>query len=91
MNGIGLALDSEARIAYKQGQLLDLAWNRGHQLLVTVNYRMAPNAYRRNEALRAHIRRNAQLRGQSLEEWKFELAFAVPGTDVNFIRFSPRS
>ena len=91
MNGIGLALDAEARTAYSQGQLLDIAWERGHRLLVTVNYRMAPNAYRRNEALRANIRRNSQLKGQSLENWNFELAFEVPGIDVNFIQFSPRS
>ena len=89
MNGIGLALDREARNAYNQGELLDLAWQRGHQLLVTVNYGMAPNAYRRNEALRAHLRRNKQLKGQSLDDWIFELAFKVPGTDVNFIRFYP--
>ena len=89
MNGIGLALDKEARLAQNEGRLLDLAWKRGHRLLVTVNYPMAPNAYRRNEALRAHIRRNAHLEGQSVEDWTFELAFEVPGSNVNFVSFSP--
>lgn len=89
MNGIGLALDEEARLAQNEGRLLDLAWQRGHRLLVTVNYPMAPNAYRRNEALSAHIRRNAHLKGQSVDDWNFELAFEVPGSNVNFVSFSP--
>ena len=91
LNGIGLALDEEARIARAEGRMLDLAWERGHRLLVTVNYPMAPNAYSRNEALRAHIRRNAHLAGEALEDWHFELAFDVPGSNVNFVRFAPGS
>jgi len=90
MNGIGLALDQEARLAHNHGRLLDLAWQRGHRLLVTVNYPMPPNAYARDEALRAHMRRNAHLKGQFIEKWHFELAFEVPGSDVNFLSFSPR-
>ncbi|MEE3327993.1 MAG: hypothetical protein VX252_11715, partial [Myxococcota bacterium] len=91
LNGIGLALDEEARLAHAEGRMLDLAWQRGHRLLVTVNYPMAPNAYSRNEALRAHIRRNAHLAGEALEDWQFELAFDVPGSNVKFVRFAPGS
>ncbi len=59
--------------------------------MVTVNYPMAPDAYTRDGALRAHLARNAHLSGQSLEAWEFELAFALPGSNVNFVRFTPQS
>ena len=91
MNGLGLALDEEARIARDEGRMLELAWERGHRLMVIVNYPLSTECYTRDGALRAHRARNAHLSGQSLEAWEFELAFALPGSNVNFVRFTPQS
>lgn len=91
LNGLGLVLDGEASVAKLEGRLLELAWTRGHRLLVTVNYPMAPDAYTRPSALRTHLERNGHFASESLDQWHFELAFRLPGSHVNFIRFVPAS
>ena len=91
LNGLGLAMDAEARAAQADGRLLELAWSRGHRLLVSVTYPMPATAYADPESLRRQLRVNDHLRGQDLEGWDFEVAFRSPATGVPFVRFAPRA
>lgn len=91
LNGLGLVLDEEAAAARGEGRLLELAWARGHRLLVTVNYPMAPDAYDRPSALRSHLERNGHFASESLDQWHFEVAFGLPDSNVKFIHFAPAS
>lgn len=90
MNGLGLALDREASRAREHGELLSLAWQRGHRMLVSVNYAMPDEAYSGRRSLLQHLLHNPQLREQPLEGWNFEVAFESPESHVRFVRFSPK-
>jgi hypothetical protein len=90
LNGLGLATDKDASAAIEEGRLLDLAWARGHQLLVTVNYPMNAQAYEKPELLRAHLRRNPHFSEEQIDDWDFEVAFRSPDSTISFIRFEPR-
>ena len=58
LNALGLTMDREASEAWRAGKLLDLAWERGHRLLVSVNYLMPPEAYQDPRALREYLLAN---------------------------------
>jgi hypothetical protein len=90
LNGLGLAADKGASVAIEEGRLLDLAWTRGHRLLVTVNYPMNDQAYDRPDLLRAHLRKNPHFSSEQIDDWNFELAFRSPESNISFIRFEPR-
>ncbi len=90
MNGLGLVLDSEGAQALADGGLLDLAWQRGHRLFVSVNYPMPRAAYTDAETLRTHLAQNAHLRSEDLAAWRFEVAFETGNSGVAFVRFEPR-
>jgi len=90
LNGLGLVLDREAQAAQESGRLLDVAWARGHRVLVSVNYAMPREAYTSPALLRESLRGNRHLEGQDVDEWNFEVAFRSPSTGVSFVRFEPR-
>ena len=91
LNGLGLVLDRDADTARENGQLLDVAWERGHRLLVSVNYAMPRDAYANRSSLRTHLEGNAHLRDVDLENWEFEVAFQSASSGVSFVRFEPRA
>ena len=91
INGLGLVLDHDADTARLNGQLLDVAWERGHRLLVSVNYQMPRDAYANRENLRTHLASNDHLRDVNLDDWEFEVAFQSANTGVSFVRFEPRA
>ncbi|MAJ61462.1 MAG: hypothetical protein CBC48_16860 [bacterium TMED88] len=89
LNGLGLVMDQEAQAAQEAGQLLDMAWARGHRMLVSVNYAMPEAAYSNPRMLRTSLEGNPHLAGQDVAAWDFEVAFRSPQTGVSFIRFEP--
>jgi hypothetical protein len=91
LNGLGLVLDRDANSAREKGKLLDVAWKRGHRLLVSVNYEMPQTAYESRANLRAHLAQNIHLRDVDLDAWDFDVAFQSATTGVSFVRFEPRS
>ena len=91
LNGLGLVMDQEAQDAQESGHLLDMAWARGHRMLVSVNYAMSEAAYSNPRMLRSALESNPHLAGQDVSAWDFEVAFRSPQTGVSFIRFEPSS
>ncbi|MBW2419910.1 MAG: hypothetical protein JRH19_15305 [Deltaproteobacteria bacterium] len=91
LNALGLTMDPEAGEARRSGELLDLAWKRGHRLLASVNYLMPAEAYDNPNTLRQHLLANHQLAGQDLDRWHFELAFRSPSGGFPFVRFEPKA
>ncbi|MCH2185931.1 hypothetical protein MK280_08665, partial [Myxococcota bacterium] len=89
LNGLGLVMDQEAQSAQEAGHLLDMAWARGHRMLVSVNYAMPEAAYSNPRMLRSALEGNPHLAGQDVAAWDFEVAFRSPRTGVSFIRFEP--
>ncbi|MDG2049819.1 MAG: hypothetical protein P8M78_06630 [Myxococcota bacterium] len=89
LNGLGLVMDQEAQGAQEAGRLLDMAWARGHRMLVSVNYAMPESAYSNPRLLRSALEGNPHLAGQGVDAWNFEVAFRSPQTGVSFIRFEP--
>ena len=89
LNGLGLVMDEEAQSAQADGQLLEMAWARGHRMLVSVNYAMPEGVYQNPERLRSGLRKNPHLAGQDISRWNFEVAFQSPHSGVSFIRFKP--
>jgi hypothetical protein len=59
-------------------------------MLTSVSYEMPGEAFRDAQSLETHLARYPHLRGQSLEGWRFELAFVAPTSGVHFVRFAPR-
>lgn len=89
LNGIGLMLDRQAFEAKRQGRLLPLAYERGHRLLVTLNYPFAEDLDAGN--LRSRLGSYRHLRGEDLAPWRFEIAHREPATGAVFIAFEPRN
>jgi uncharacterized membrane protein len=86
LNGMGLALDREAATAQREGRLVELAWQRGVRLLVSVNYQMSPDY---SSPLRlARVGQNAQRDDQAPKKWHFEPAFRS-ADGAQFVRISP--
>ena len=90
LNGLGLAMDRQARDALEQGRLLEVAWQRGHRVFATVNYEMPRAAYADPLRLRESLALNKHFADQDLESWEFEPAFESPASQVVFVRFAPR-
>jgi len=90
LSGFGLAADHEAERARAAGHLLELAYQRGHRLITTVNYEMSEQAYSDPDRLRRELQASPQLKGETLEGWEIEVAFESPESRVRFVRFWPR-
>jgi len=90
LNGLGLVLDPDASEALEDGRLLELAWQRGHRLLASVNYAMSQDAYTDSQQLRRHLEKNAHFKNEHLDEWEFEVAFKSANAGVAFVRFEPK-
>ena len=86
---MGLSLDAEAYDAWREGRLLELAHRRGHRLLTTLNYPIAPDLDAAN--LERRLAGYQPLRNEDLERWRFELLFRDAATGIIFIRFEPSS
>ncbi len=89
MNGIGLALDVDARSAKGRGKLLPLAYARGHRLLVSVSYPIATDLSPEN--LRERLAEYRHLQGEDLARWNFAIVFRDPESGATFVRFEPRT
>ena len=88
MNGIGLALDTDARSAKHRGELRPLAYARGHRLIVSVSYPIGADLSPDNLRERLAAYRHLQL--ENLDLWEFEIVLRDPGTGATFVRFEPR-
>lgn len=91
LNGLGLTMDAEARRALSEGRLLELAWSRGHPLLVSVEYGMPAAAYTSPASLHRHLEASRHLAREDLTGWDFEVAFRSRVSGVHFVRFRPRA
>jgi len=91
MSGLGFTLDREGVEASRRGELLQLAYARGFNLLATLHYPMAPDAYRDPDSLRAALKNNVQLRGQRLDDFDFSVLYTDPKSRVHFVAFAPRA
>lgn len=89
MNGIGLTLDLEALRAKRAGRLLDLAWQRGFRMLVSVSYPIAENLDEDN--LRESLAGYRHLAHEDLDRWRFRIVYRDAKSHAVFIRFSPNS
>jgi hypothetical protein len=88
LSGTGFMLDREAFEAKREARLLPLAYERGHRLLVTLNYPFADDLDAGN--LRSRLGAYPELRGEDLAPWSFEIAYREPTTGAVFIAFEPR-
>ena len=89
LSGTGLALDVEGDAARRRGELLQLAWERGYRLLVTIYYERDEADYASPDALREGLRRMSFLQHQQLDDWIFEVAYRDAETGVRFVSFVP--
>ncbi|MBN1641962.1 MAG: hypothetical protein JXA09_12070 [Anaerolineae bacterium] len=84
MSGLGYALDPEGVRAKQQGELLDLAYERGFYWLTSLEY-MPAMAESVEESLSSAV----WLEDEDLGKWAFELAYVEPSTGCQFISFAP--
>ncbi|MBW2695549.1 MAG: hypothetical protein JRE70_03690 [Deltaproteobacteria bacterium] len=89
LNGLGLTMDADAQAALSSGRLLDLAWQRGHRLFLSVAYPLPDDAWKSPGRLRTQLARNVHFAGVDLGRWDFEVAFRTPEGDIPLIRFVP--
>lgn len=87
MNGIGLTLDLPALQAKREGRLLDLAYERGFRLIVSINYPIAADLAPGN--LRQRLAAYPNLRDEDLSRWRFRIAYRDPASGAVFVRFDP--
>ena len=87
LNGLGLVLDREAFDARRDGRLLELARERGFELLTTVNYPFATELD--SASLRHVLARYPHLRDEPLDRFDFEIVWREPESGAVFVRFSP--
>jgi hypothetical protein len=88
LNGTGFMLDKEAYHAKQEGRLLQLAYERGHRLLATLNYPFADELDAGN--LGDRLAAYPYLRGEDLSSWRFEIAHREPASGAVFIAFERR-
>ena len=91
MSGSGLALDAEAFVAWRAGDLLETAYARGFNVLATANYPLDWRAFSDPAAARAQLQRWSFLLREPVGSFDFELLFVDPASGATFVRFAPRA
>lgn len=91
MSGFGLAADSEAVAAKREGRLLDLAYERGFRNIASLYYvPMLPSDARAGTRIDAAIAQIPTMATEALDRWKFSIVLHDERTGFLVARFDPR-
>jgi hypothetical protein len=91
MSGFGLAADSEAVAAKREGRLLDLAYARGIRNIASLYYvPMLPSDARAGTRIDAAIAQIPTMATEALDRWKFSVVLHDERTGLLVARFDPR-
>jgi hypothetical protein len=91
MSGFGLAADSDAVAAKRNGRLLDLAYERGFRNIGSLYYvpPLAPDA-RAGSPADAIVARIPTMETEALGKWKFSIVVRDERSGLLLVRFDPR-
>jgi hypothetical protein len=93
IHGFGFAIDKQGAQALRDHRLLQMAYDRGHEVLTGFSYLPISASTTTSDDLREALRKNGALNliESELDAFDFQVIYRHPATELTFIRFKPKA
>jgi hypothetical protein len=90
IHAMGFVIDYQGFLAKQNGRFLDYCYNRGFDVIASLQYLRSVQGKTPTEDIVNALRRSYSFRGENLDDFNFEMVYFDPSTKSSFIRFWPK-